>query len=129
MMPVGETKPDEGMPPLVGAPPDIKLPWPYTLGELGDIEEKGKEDEEIEDDDPRKEDLDFVTVEAIHDSPVNGGNKTVYYEGGEVEKPDHYMLVLVHLLSEDHATSNEAQHGEHVDSTEGGVAPERVVDS
>ena len=129
MMPVGETQPDEGVPPLVRAPPDIELPGPDNLRELGDIEEEGEEDEEIEDDDPREEDLDLVTVEAGHEGPVNGGDKPVHHEGGEIEKPDHDVLVLVHLLPEDHSARDEAEHREHVDSTECGVAPERVVNS
>jgi len=129
MMPVSQTKPYEGMPPLVRAAVDIELPWPHALRELGDVEEKGQEEEEVEDDDPGEEDLDLVTVKTIHDSPVEGGDETIDDEGHKVDQSDHDVFILVHLVFEDDSAADKGNYSDHVDSTYGGMAPEGIVDS
>ena len=69
------------MPPLMGAPVNIKCSRSDALRELGDVEEKGQQEKEVEDDNPWEEDLDFMAVKAIHKCPVKGRNEAVDDEG------------------------------------------------
>ena len=80
-MPVGQPQPNEGVPPLMRAPVNIKSSRPDALRELGDVEEKGQQEKEVEDDNPWEEDLDFMAVKAIHKCPVKGRNEAVDDEG------------------------------------------------
>ena len=76
-MPVSQSKPNEGVPPLMGAPIDIKCSRSDALRKLGDVEEKGQQEKEVEDDNPWKEDLDLMAVKAIHKCPVKGRDEAV----------------------------------------------------
>ena len=127
-MPVSKTQPDEGVPPLMWASVNIKGPRADTLWELGDVEEKCQQEEQVEDDNSGKEDLDLMAVKAIHNGPVEGRDETVDDEGEEIRQPHGHMLVLIHLVAEESSADNETNHSEHVESTEGRIAPERVVD-
>ena len=128
MMHVGQTQPDKAMPPLMRTAPDVKLARQDTLGELGNIEGKGKATEEIEDDDTGQEDLDFITVVAIETHPVNGGDETIDSEGTKVDQSQKDVLIFVHHISEDSSKEDEACHCCHVECAPLWIAPEGIID-
>ena len=80
-MPVRQSQPNKGVPPLMGAPDNIKCSRSDTLRELGDVEEKGQQEKEVEDNNPWEEDLDLMAVKAIHKCPVKGRDEAVDDEG------------------------------------------------
>lgn len=69
-----------------------------------------------------------MAVKAVHNCPVKGWNEAVDDEGEKVCQSDGHVLVLVHLVSEQGSAGDEPNHSEHVERTEGGIAPEGVVD-
>jgi len=129
MMHVGKTQPHKDMPPLMGAAPDIKLARQHTLGELGNVEGKGKATEQIEDDDSWQEDLDFITVESIETDPVDGWDEPIDGEGTEVDQSQEDILILVHDIPEDSSKQDEACNCGHVECAPVGEAPESIIDS
>ena len=129
MVPVGQARPDEGVPPLMGAPEYVKLTREEALGKLGDVESKRDADKTVEDEDPRQKDLDLLTVESMEKGPVQGGDETIDSERDKVHKSQDDVLVLVHLVEEHGSSHDEGNHGGHVDGASGGVAPERIVDA
>ena len=111
------------------AAPDVKLAGEDALGKLGDVEEEGEAAEEIEDEDARQEDLDLVTVEAIEQDPVDGGDEAVDGEGAEVDQSHQNILILVHDIPEHGTEQDEAPDCGHVEGAPGRVTPEGVVNS
>ena len=109
--------------------PDIKLAGQHALGELGNVEGEGHTEEEVEYEDTGQEDLHFVTIVSVEEDPVQGGHEAVDGEGEEVDEPEHHVLVLVHLVHEHNPGDDEASHGGQVDSAQGGMAPESIVDT
>ena len=109
------------------AAPDVKLAGEDTLGELGDVEEEGKATEQVEDEDAGQEDLDLVTVEAIEQDPVDGGDEAVDGEGAKVDQSHQNVLILVHDVPEDGSKQDEASNSGHVEGAPGWKAPEGVI--
>merc|ERR1711953_1595621 len=102
------------MPPLVRAEPDVKLARQHTLWELGNVEGECKANEEIEEDNAGQEDLDLIAVETIETDPVDGGNEAIDGEGTKVDQSQQNVLILIHHISEDCSTEDEASNCGHV---------------
>ena len=86
MVPVGQPRPDEGVPPLVAAEEDVELARQTALRELGNVEGEREADGKIKYENSWKEYFNLVTVEAINHCPVYCGNKSVDCEGYKVDK-------------------------------------------
>ena len=69
-----------------------------------------------------------MAVKAIHYCPVKCWNEAVDDEGEKIGQSHGHMLVLVHLVAEESSADDETNHSQHVESTKGRIAPERVVD-
>ena len=129
VMPVRQTCPDEGVPPLVRTTEDIKLARQNTLGKLCNVEGEGRENKQIEDDYSGQEYLHFITTQPLQHCPVYCWNKTIDCEGAEVDESEDDVLILVHLVPEDCTEHNEPNNSGHVECAPGGIAPESVVNT
>ena len=116
-MPVGQSCPDEGMPPLVRTSKDVKLAGQNTLWELGNVECKGEATEQIKYKNSWQKDLDFITVETLEHNPVDGGDKSINSEGYKIDQSEDNVLLFVHLVHEQCSGGNEAKHCCHVEGT------------
>ena len=129
VVPVGQPRPDEGVPPLMGAAEDVKLAGEETLGELGDVEPEGDTDEAVEDKNAGQEYFDLLTIEPMEEGPVKGRHEAINSERDEIDEPEDDVFVLVHLVKEHGSGHDECDHSCHVDGTGGGIAPEGIVNS
>ena len=117
-MPVGQPRPDEGVPPLMAAEEDVELSRQTTLGKLGNVEGESEADGEIKYENSGKEKFDLVTVETINHCPVYCGNKSVDCEGYKVDKSQQNIFIFVHLVPENCSTNDESYNCWHVEGTE-----------
>ena len=115
MVPVGQARPDKGVPPLVRAAENIKLARQKTLRELGDVEAKRDPDKTVKNEDPGKKYLDLLTVESMKESPVQGGDKPIDGERDKIDESEDDVLVLVHLVEEHCPSHDKSNHSSHVD--------------
>ena len=130
VVPVGQTGPDDDVPPLVGAPKYIKPSRKETLWNLGNVEYKSWATHEVHEDDPWQEDSDFIIFYSTsHDCPVDGWDTPPHYKGHKVHQPDAEVLLLVEVVPGEGPEQDEAPHGGHVESAPCGGAPEGIVNT
>lgn len=128
VVPVGETGEDKDVPPLMRASNNINLARQTSLREFCEVKDEGNTAEEIHDDDPGKEDSDYVTLEASGENdPMERRNSTINCPKREKNESLSFISRLVEFVPENHRKGNNQENSRQIEVSPPIKTPESVI--